>query len=76
MNIEPTGGSAAPTEFGKAALVAMGDGTDIIALTFNGNTPDANQEMIVLGTFVVTGKDGEFISNQIVFPFGGHIQFE
>jgi hypothetical protein len=76
VNIEMTAGTAGPTEFERAAVVALGDGKDFFYATFNGgNTYDANQVMVALGNFVVTSSQDSGLSNQVIFPFGGRILF-
>jgi hypothetical protein len=72
VNLETTAGTAGPTEFEKAAVVALGGGNDDgFFATYNGGTFDAHQVVVILGTFLLSGLETSASTNQVIFPFGG-----
>jgi len=68
-------GSSAPTTFQRPVLIVLGAGNEVVGLV--GYT-DANQELIVLSTYVIHRGTGDLttVQNpaQMIFPFGTSIQ--
>jgi hypothetical protein len=75
VKLDTTAGSSAPTLFERPVLIAQGAGNDQVVRAGGG---DANQELIVLSTFVIhhgAGNDTDTVgpAGHEVFPFGTSI---
>jgi hypothetical protein len=75
VSLDHTAGTSAPTLFEQPVLLSLGAGDDTVT---RAGGDDANQELIVLSTFVIhhgAGNDTDTVgpAGQEVFPFGTSI---
>jgi hypothetical protein len=69
--LETTAGTSSATEFRKAVLVNLGTGNDFAEVAYNGNPPDAGQEVVAWSTFVVKSSTATWVPTHILLPNGG-----
>ncbi len=73
FTVEANAGTASATEFKKAVIVSLGDGTDAGSLAFA--HVDGFQAVLVWNKFAVTGVESwNLDASQVLFPNGNHIQ--
>jgi hypothetical protein len=71
FNLETTAGTTSATDFHKAVLVNLGTGNDFAEVAYNGNPPDAGQEVVAWSTFVIKSSTATWVPSHILLPNGG-----